>query len=88
MRSSMSSIEDLIKINTEYTHLDSFLSQILHAVGVADDAQFKQATGALKAQVGTLTADIESINKVIKNVATAGKIAGFLAKAVQLIGTV
>ena len=27
---SMSSIEDLIKINTEYTHLDSFLSQILH----------------------------------------------------------
>ena len=75
----------LIKINTEYTHLDSYLSQLVHAQALADDAEFTAATTALKMQATALSAEQADISKVVGDVAKAAKIVGYLVKAVSLI---
>jgi len=77
----------LIQLNTEYSHLDSYLSQILHAQAISDDAEFDNATAALKQQAATLSADEAAIKKIVGDVATAGKIAGYIAKALQIIAS-
>jgi hypothetical protein len=78
----------LIQINTEYTHLDSYLSQILHTQALSDDVDFGNATDALKNQTSVLTVEINSISKIVDDVATAGKIVGFITKAIQIIGAI
>ena len=77
----------LIQINTEYTHLDSCLSQLLHAQALSDDAEFGNACIALKTQSANLQAEVEGIDKVIKDVALAGKVVGFVAQAAKIIAT-
>ena len=77
----------LIQINTEYSHLDSYLSQMLHAQALTDDTDFGKATTALKSQISALTSNEESIKKIIGDVASAAKILGYLTKAVEIIGT-
>ena len=78
----------LIQINTEYTHMDSYISQILHAQALTDDADFGNATAALKSQVSALNVEVDSIKKIVDDVATAGKIVGFITKAIQVIGAI
>jgi len=85
---SMSDPASLIQVNTEYAHLDSFLSQLLHAQAISDDAQFTQATTSLKQQANGLAADQATVAKIVGDVATAGKIVGYIAKALQLIAAV
>lgn len=82
---SSSDTAQLIQINTEYTHLDSYLSQILHAQALTDDAEFASATAMLKGQASVLEMDQKAIDKVVGDVATAGKIVGYIAQAVQII---
>ena len=82
---SSSNTAQLIRINTEYTHLDSYLSQILHAQALTDDAEFASATTMLKGQASVLEVDQKAIDKVVGDVATAGKIVGYIAQAVQII---
>jgi hypothetical protein len=76
----------LTKISIEYNQLDSFLSQLLHAQAIADDAEFGNATAALKKQAAMLEADEEYIKKIVSDVATAAKIIGYIAQALTLIG--
>ena len=75
----------LVKINTEYAHLDSYLSQLLHTLAIADDADFVKATRALKQQATALAAEEAQIKKVVADVGTAAKIAGYIAQAVAFI---
>ncbi len=84
---SMSDPAKLIQVNTEYTHLDSYLSQILHTQAITDDVEFDNATTALKAQASTLSADAPALQKIISDVATAEKIVGYISQAIQIIGT-
>ena len=82
---SSSDTAKLIQINTEYTHLDSYLSQILHAQALTDDAEFDNATATLKGQASALAMDQKAIEKIVDDVATAGKIVGYITQAVQII---
>lgn len=82
-----SDVAKLIQLNTEYSHLDSYLSQILHAQALTDDHEFDSATSALKAHADVLAADEAAIKKVVGDVATAGKVIGYITKAIQIIGT-
>jgi hypothetical protein len=75
----------LIQINTEYAHMDSFLSQMLHAQALADDAEFSRAVTALKGQISTLSADEASMKKIIDDIATAGKVVAYIVKAIEII---
>jgi phosphoribosylcarboxyaminoimidazole (NCAIR) mutase len=77
----------LMQINTEYTQLDSFLSQLLHAQAIADDADFASATAALKQQAATLQAEESDIKVIVADVGKAAQIAGYIAQALSLIAT-
>lgn len=77
----------LMKINTEYSQLDSFISQMLHAQAAADDADFTNAVVALKQQAATLQTQEDDIKKIVTDVGTAAKIAGYVAQALAFIAT-
>lgn len=82
-----SDLGKLIKINMEYGQLDSFMSQLLHAQALADDADFARATAALKQQAAALQVEEADLAKVVADVGTAAKIAGYLAQAVSFLAT-
>jgi hypothetical protein len=82
---AMSDPAKLIQANTEYTHLDSCLSQMFHAQALADDATFDSAVTVLKQRSATLQADADAINAIIKDVAVGAKIIGYVTKAAQII---
>jgi len=75
----------LTQISIEYNQLDSFLSQLLHAQAIADDADFASATTALKQQSATLQAEEDDFKKTINDVKTAAQIAGYIADALGII---
>ena len=87
MSRSTSDIAKLIQINTEYTHLDSCLSQILHAQAIADDGEFNSAAAALKTRSSALCTEMENINAIVDDVALAAKIVGSVAQAAKIIAT-
>jgi|KBSMisStandDraft_5_1062788.scaffolds.fasta_scaffold988376_1 hypothetical protein len=87
MSRSTSDVAKLIQINTEYTHLDSCLSQILHAQALVDDGEFDTATAALKVQTTSLCEEMETIDRIVNDVALAAKIAGSVAQAAKIIAT-
>jgi hypothetical protein len=71
----------LMKINTEYQALDSYLSQVLNAQATSDDQLFQTATNALKGQASSLEQEEAHIKAIIGDVETAAKILGFIAQA-------
>lgn len=77
----------LTKISIEYNQLDSFLSQIIHAQAIADDASFTAAVGALKQQATVLETEEADIKKIVTDVGTAAQIVGYLAQAATFIAT-
>ena len=77
----------LLKINTEYIHLDSYLSQLLHTLAIVDEADFLSATQALKKQATGLVAEEAQIKKIIADVGTEAKIAGYIAQAATLMAS-
>lgn len=83
---SMSDPVKLIQINTEYAHLDSYLSQMLHAQAISDDAEFGNAMASLKAQISALSVEADSLKKIVDDVAMAGKIVGYIVKAIEIVG--
>lgn len=74
----------LIQLNTEYSALDSYLSQVLHTLALLDDSLFASATNALKQQAAILQQEEEDIKKIVDDIALAAKIAGYLAQAAQI----
>ena len=77
-------VATLIQLNTEYSALDSYLSQVLHALAISDDSLFESASSALKQQASVLQQNEDDINKIVKNIELAAKIAGTLAQAAKL----
>lgn len=75
----------LMRLNLEYNHVDSWLSQVLHAQAESDDALFAQATASLKQSADALKAEAAAMQKVVGDVGTAAKIAGYLAQAATAI---
>jgi hypothetical protein len=71
----------LIKLNTEYQALDSYLSQVLNAQATSDDQLFQTATNALKQQASSLEQEEAHIKAITGDVETAAKILGFIAQA-------
>lgn len=76
---------ELGKINLQYSHLDSLMSQLLHAQAVADDTAFAATTAALKQQAATLQAQEDAIKKIISDVALAAQIIGYITQAAGFI---
>lgn len=76
----------LLQINAEYNNLDSWISQLLHTQAVDDDTQFSGAIASLKQQANLLSADEAHIQVIVKDVATAGKIVGYITQAVAFLG--
>lgn len=74
-----------IKLTHEFNNLDSYLSQLLHAQNAADDAAFTDATKALQTQATGLKAAEASIQAVVKDVATAATIVGYITQALAFI---
>jgi negative regulator of replication initiation len=74
-----------VKLTHEYNNLDSYLSELLHAQNAADDATFANATDALKSRTDGLQADEAAIKKIIADVATAGKVVGYITQALGFI---
>jgi len=75
----------LTQISIEINQLDSFLSQLLHAQAIADDADFNKATTALKQQASMLQVDEDHIKKITAAVGTGAQIVGYIAQAIVII---
>lgn len=75
----------LIKINTEYQALDSYLSQILNAQATADDQAFESAINALKLQISSLQQEESHIKAIVADVATAAQILGYISQAISVV---
>jgi predicted negative regulator of RcsB-dependent stress response len=80
-----SDIPTLMQINVEYSHLDSFLSQLLQAQAIADDTDFAHAISSLKQQGSILQTEEDDIKKVVADVGTAARIAGYLVQTASII---
>jgi hypothetical protein len=78
----------IMKIVSEYNQLDSFLSQLLHAQAIADDADFASATAALKQQAATLQAEEDDIKTIVTDVGIAAQVVGYIAQALAFIATI
>jgi hypothetical protein len=74
-----------IKLTHEYNNLDSYLSELLHAQNVTDDLTFANAMQALQTRVDGLQADEDAIKRIVADVATAGKIIGYITTALAFI---
>lgn len=74
-----------IKLTHEYSNLDSYLSQLLHAQNSADDVGFANATAALQSQVSGLQADENAIKAIVGDFQTAASIIDYISQAVTLI---
>lgn len=77
----------LVQLNTEFSYIDSFISQLLHAQAITDDATFDSATAAIAQQASALQAEESDIKKVVADVATAAKISGYIGQAVSILAT-
>jgi gamma-glutamyl phosphate reductase len=75
----------LTKISIEYNQLDSFLSQLLRAQAISDDAEFNNATAALREQASILDAEEKDIKNIVNDVAIAAKIVGYITEAMTII---
>jgi hypothetical protein len=85
---SMTDQVQLLKLNIEYQHLDSYLSQLLHAQALSDDSQFSTATTALQSQADALAADETAIQNIVSDVGTAAKVVQYIAEAVGFIAKI
>jgi hypothetical protein len=74
-----------IKLTHEYNNLDFQLSALLHVQNAADDAAFTALTTSLKSQSDALQADAAAIQIIVADVALAGKIVGYIARALAFI---
>ena len=82
---TMTDPAQLIQVNTEYSHLDSYVSQLLQTQAIADDATFTAATASLKAQATNLQTQEAGITTTIKDVATAAQIVSYITQAINII---
>jgi hypothetical protein len=73
------------KISNEYNSLDSVLTQLIQAQVIADDATFQTAATALQQESAILDTQAAAISQVIKDVATAAQIAGYIAQAATAV---
>jgi hypothetical protein len=75
----------LIQINNEYCLLDTVITQLVSAASAADDRSFQGAIGPLKQQAKALDEDENNIKKIVGDVETAAKIAGYVARVATII---
>lgn len=75
------------KITNEYNSLDSVLTQLVQAQVIADDATFQRAATMLQQESATLNDQANAISQIIKDVGTAGQIAGYIARAASVLAT-
>ncbi len=78
----------LMQIHSEYLAVQTVLNQAVNAQLAADDVIFAQATTVLKTQSKLLDGMEDQIKSVIKDVALAGKIVGYISQALVLIAKV
>ena len=90
MQASRDSTDPVIlaSINSEYTQLDSFLSQIMHCIAIADDNVFADASAALKKQAMTVQAREEDFKRIAAGVNTAAQIVGCIGEALAFIAKI
>ena len=86
-RASLASSDslELGKIQSQYTYLDSLLTQLVHTRLVTDDAVFDQAAATIKQTADHLNDQATSIGNVVSDVAEGGRIAGYLTQAATFI---
>lgn len=77
----------LMKINTEFQAIDSYLSQVISAQVTQDDRLFDSATNALKQQASSLQQEEVHIKTIIADVGIAAQIIGFIAQAAAIAVT-
>jgi hypothetical protein len=75
----------LLQINNEYMAVKTVLDQAVNVQLATDDAVFAQATTGLKSQSKLLDGMQAQITSVVKDVALAGKMVGYVSQAVVLI---
>lgn len=81
-------VTKLIQLNNEMLAVQSLIDKASQAQAAANDAVFSQATASLRAQAAMLT-DMEAhITGIVGDVATAGKIVGYITKALSLIARI
>ena len=75
----------LTKINTEYSQLDSFLSQMLHAQATDDDGDFEALVTTLQQQVSALQVEEGQMQTIVGDVGKAAQIAGYVTEALTYV---
>jgi hypothetical protein len=81
-----SDVTKLLKLNAEYSAIQTLVTQATQAQIAADDALFGQAIVALKKQA-TMLEDMETqLHGLVDDVEKAAKIVGFIAQAITLLG--
>jgi hypothetical protein len=84
-RTSVDSVQ-LMQIANEMSAIQTLINQAAQAQAAADDAVFAQATASLKIQ-STMLQDMEShIAMIVADVARVGRIVGYIAQGLVLIG--
>lgn len=76
----------LQQINEQYDAIQDCIDQAAQAQAAANDTLFNQATSTIKTQAKTLEGMEAQIKSIISDVAVAGRIAGYIAEAIVLVG--
>jgi hypothetical protein len=76
----------IVQLANEYAAVNTLVGQATQAQLATDDALFGQLVSGLKTQSAMLTDMEAKIKSIVTDVAVAGKIVGFIAQAIVLIG--
>jgi hypothetical protein len=76
----------LSQINNEMLSVQTIMNQAAQAQAAANDAVFGQVTQSLKTQAGMLSGLEAQVTSIVADVASAGRIVGYIGQAISLIG--
>ncbi len=80
-----SETSNLLALSSVYDQLTAMAAALIRVQMIADDEVFEQATTHLKVQANALQASEDSIKKIVKDMAIAGKVLGYIAEAVTIV---
>ena len=76
---------ELMQINNEMLGIQAVLNTAVQCQAASDDALFSQAVGNLKTQAGILSDMEAQVQAVVSDVASVGRIIGYIGQALTLI---
>jgi len=74
-----------IKLTHEYNNLDWYLSSLLHLQNATDDEVFEVTTTHIKSTADGLKVDVTTIQTIVQDEQTAGKVIDYITQAAAVV---